>query len=173
MSESKTSNTTPSNNQLGFKPLSEADVANAMKKLASADPKELNDIFNKYAQALNGVLVMAQKQAVDETEIIEVERIKRIVNFVPVEERFIRTKDKIWAVREHIINKNAKYFMEKDYSAAIKKDGNQAMIETLVDLVKEKFATITEQEKDFYWKKGAMMLNCIVRFKKLVGEYDK
>jgi predicted choloylglycine hydrolase len=161
------------NTEFKIKPLTDADVAQTIKRIADADANELNDIYNKYANAILSILTMGQKQTKDEDELVELDRLKRIINLTPSDERFIRTKDKVWAVREHIINKNAKFFIERDYSAAIKKDHNQGFIETLISIIKYKFTQLTKTEQDFYWKKAAILLNCVARFKKAVGEFDE
>ena len=156
-----------------FRPLSVEDVIKEQQRLKDADPKELNDIFEKYSQALNSILVMAKSQTTDDLEIVELERIKRLINFTPKDEKFIRSKGKVWAVRDHILNKDAKYFLEKDYSTIIKKDHNQAMLETLVELIKEKFENMNDKEQNFYWQKAALLLNCVVRYKRLIGDFDE
>ena len=116
---------------------------------------------------------MAKSQTTDDLEIVELERIKRLINFTPKDEKFIRSKGKVWAVRDHILNKDAKYFLEKDYSTIIKKDHNQAMLETLVELIKEKFENMNDKEQNFYWQKAALLLNCVVRYKRLIGDFDE
>lgn len=151
--------------------LTDDDVAEMQKRISQANPDVINDIYRRYSDCLNGLISLAREQTTDETEIVELERLKRIINLAPIDERFIRSKDKIWNVREHIINKDSKFFMERDYSANIKKDHNQTFIETIIEITKDKFTTLSDKEKDFYWKKAATLLNCVVRFKKELGEY--
>jgi hypothetical protein len=114
--------------------------------------------------------MMAKKQTNDETAIIELDRVRKLLSFLPVDEKFIRVMDKIWAVREHLFNKNAKYFLDKDYSHAIKRDAKQAMIETIIELVRDNFVKFSQAEQDAYWKKGMQLLQCVAMFKKIMGE---
>ncbi len=160
-----------STEDIKFKPLTQDEVDATVKKMAVVNPTVLNKIFQTYANTLNQLLVAAIKQTKDESELVEIERLKRIINFAPLEERFIRSKDKIWTVRDHIVNKNADFFLNKDYSSVIKKDSNQVILETLIEIIKDKFTTLSNVEKDFYWKKGATMLQCVIEFKQATCDY--
>jgi CII-binding regulator of phage lambda lysogenization HflD len=155
-----------------FKALDDDDVNNMLRMTANANPDVINEIYRTYANTLNTILTMVQKQATEEEELVEVDRVKRIINMLPIEERFMRTKDKVWAVQDHIFNKNIKYFLDKDYSHIIKRDSKQVMIETLVELVKNRAIDLQPNEMDFYWNKAVILLNCIGRFKKAIGDYD-
>lgn len=159
-----------SSNDLTIKPLSEAEVEEQRKKLLAADPKVLTEIYNTCVQTLNGLLTMVLKQTEDEEEIVEIERLKRIINLTPVEELFIRTKDKIWAAREHILNKNADWFLNRDYKNLIKKDHNQVFIETIVGLVKDRYGSLSLEDREKYWEKALLLLRNVARFKKLIGD---
>lgn len=156
-----------------LKPLSDEDVERTLQRIAKANVEELNDIYRTYANTINSMISVALKQTEDESDLVQLERLKRIINLTPEDERFIRSKDKIWNVREHILNKNAKYFLEKDYNPMFKKDHNQSMLESLVEIIKDKFDELDSDEQLFYWKKAATLLNCVVRFKKAIGEYDE
>lgn len=155
-------------NQIDVVPLTEEEVELQKKKLLEADPKVLNDIYNTCSQVFNSILVMVIKQTDDEEEIVEVERLKRIINLAPIEERFIRTKDKIWAAREHILNKNAKWFLDRDYKNLIKKDHNQVFVETIVGLVRDRYNSLSAEDKEKYWEKALLLLRNVARFKKLI-----
>lgn len=155
--------------------LTDDDVLAMQKKLVNVDPKQLNEIYNTYKQTLNSMLAIAKEQAKmenEEDDIITIEHICRVLNLSPVDEVFIRSKEKIWHHQDKIINKDAEYFMEKNYSAMIKKDKNQAFLESLISIIKSKFKNLTKQQQNIYWAKSAALLNCVVRFKKLVGEYN-
>lgn len=152
-------------------PLTDEDCNKLMQKIIKVDATEMNDIFRTYSNTITAILTMVIKNAQDDEEIVEIERVKRIINFAPIEEKFIRSKDKIWAVRNHIINKNLKYFIEKDYSSVIKRDHNQAMLEAIIEIIKNGITKLSQEDLNFYWKKAAVMLKCVVRFKKAMGEY--
>ena len=48
----------------------------------------------------------------------------------------------------------------------IKKDGNQAMLESLVEIVKNTYEDMSVAEQDKYWQKAAILLNCVAKFRK-------
>lgn len=162
------------NDNINFKPLDDSDVFLENKYLSLIKPTELQNILNNFSQSINAILTLSRKFTTDDDEIIEIERVKRIFKIIPMEEIFIRCKDKIWSVREHIIKKNADYFLNKDYSSAIKKnDEKQMMIESLINLVKEKYNTLSDIDKNFYWNKTICMLNSVARYKNAIQDLKK
>jgi hypothetical protein len=149
--------------------LNDDDVNSRMKVMNSMDQKVVNTLLNDYRNAVLSIISMAKKQAEednDDEEIVEIDRIRRIMGAAPVEEVFIRSMDKVFGACDHICNKNAKYFLDKDYSKFIKKDQNQVLIETLVNLVKSKYITLTKKQQDAYWSKAGIMLKCVLEFMK-------
>lgn len=152
--------------QLGVTALSDDDIVNEMKLISLLPEKFTNHIFNTYSQNITSVLSIVLKQCTDDDDAVEIEHLKRVLMMCPLEEKFIRSKDKIWAVRKHIVTKNARYFLDKDYSKIIKRDGNQAFIESLMEIVKVKFGELSLSDQNMYWNKAALLLNCVAQFKK-------
>lgn len=156
-----------------FTNLTEEDIDRIIRKLNQFDNKqikEIHKIYDKFSQAINGLITTVRTYIKEEEEIVEIDRLKRIIGFLPVDERFLRCSEKIWSVRNYIINKDMKYFLNKDLSHAIKKDSKQRMIETLIEIVKERFPSLSKEQQDIYWNKSIIMLNCVAQFKKLTGE---
>ena len=152
------------------KPLNDNDIDLLMKKLVNVDSKKLNKLFRDYSNILNSIISLTIKITKDEDEIIELERVKRILGLCPLEERLLRTKDKIWNARNHILKKNSDFFIKRDYSSMIKQDSNQAFIESLMLIVKTKFPKLKKKEQFFYWKKATSLLKIVAEFKKMIGE---
>lgn len=155
------------------KPLSEEDVNRAIAKLSTLSVKEINDICDGYARQLKGLITYVRKSLnpkTDEDDIIEIDRIMRIVNMCPKDDLFIRSKDKIWHARNHILSKDAKWFLDRDYSGLIKKDHKQRMIETIIKMTRSRYLQLTDSERDFYWEKAFEMLRLVATFKKLTNE---
>jgi hypothetical protein len=149
------------------KPLTDAEVDEIMRRISRCDQKVITDIFEEFCNTLNSIIILVLKQLKDEREIVQLEQLRRVLNITPAFEKFIRAKDKVWAVRNHIVNKNAKYFLEKDYSSLIKKDSRQTFIESLMEIVRDNFEPLSDSEKDLYWRKASRLLNCVARFKQL------
>lgn len=155
------------------KPLSEEDVdklRERLLKLSNADFKKVEDICNRYKQLINGIISTARKQTKEEDEIVEIERLKRLLGLCACDEIFYRSKDKIWSVRNKLINKDLDWFVNRDYSKLIKKDSKATLIETLVDIIKDKIKGMLPEERDIYWNKGLEMLLLVGQFKKIIGE---
>lgn len=154
--------------------LTDDDLINMQKKLMTIDSKILENIYNTFKQAINGILNLAYEQAKsrkDTDDIVTIEQLKRVIGFAPADEVFLRCKEKIWGHRNQILEKNARYFIEKDYSALIKRDHNQIFMESLVTVVRTNFTELSEKQQDFYWKKAAQLLSIVAKFKKIAGEY--
>lgn len=156
-----------------FKPLTMDEVLEINKKFLKMDSATINKILTTYSNIVYSLLKLAIKNCEDEADIVELERLKRVIKLCDDAEIFIRTKDKVWAVREKILNKDADYFLNKDYSSGIKQDEKQSMIETIIMVVKEKYNVLTQNERNMYWKKAFEMLNLVIQYKELSGEYTE
>jgi len=154
------------------KALSYEDIEKIRASFSDKDYDELNKIFDKFRHHINNVLVMTLKQTSEEDidEIVEIERLKRLINLAPSDAIFLRCKDKLWDARTNLINKEIKWFVDRDFSHLIKKDQNQVMIETILNLVKHKVMHINETDQAVYWKQLHSLLHVIASYKKLVGE---
>jgi hypothetical protein len=159
--------------EVKMKNLTDEDIARIVRKLNQLDDKqikEIHKIYDKFSQSINGLITTVRTYITEEDEIVEIDRLKRIVGFLSADERFLRCSEKIWSVRNYIINKDLKYFLDTDVSYAIKKDSKQRMIETLIEIVKDKFPTLSKEQQDIYWNKCVILLHCVAQFKKLTGE---
>lgn len=154
-------------------PMTDDDYYRITKQLSSLESKDISEICNGFAQQIKSLLSTVKKTLHpidDEEELIEVERVIRIVSMLPTDEIFIRSKDKIWWSRKHILTKNAEWFLKTDVSKNIKQDSKRTMIETLVRLVRYKYMTLSPEEQEYYWSKLITLLQYVARFKKLVKE---
>jgi hypothetical protein len=155
--------------------MTDEDVEREQKNLLKANPESLNKIYHMYKITINSLLNLAKEQAkhsYDEDDIIALEQLERIIRLCPIEEIFIRSKEKIFGYRDKIINKDADYFIKKDYGQFIKKDRNQYMLETLVSVIRTRFNELNEKEKNIYWAKAATMLKCVLEFKLLINDHS-
>jgi hypothetical protein len=152
------------------KPLTEQDIMLIRKRLANLESKALDSILNSYSQLVSGIITMALKITKEDDEIAEIEHLRRLIIIVPKDELFIRSKDKIWDAREKILNKDADWFIKRDYSKLIKKDSKQTMIETLVNVVKRYYPELDDDEKNMYWKKAIGLLQVVAEYKKIAKE---
>ncbi len=156
------------------KPMSEEDVLEVMAKMAKLDAKEINAICEGYANKLKSMIVYIKNKLharKDEDELVELDRILRLINMCPKDELFIRSKDKIWHARYHIIQRDSHWFLNRDYSASSKKDNKQRMIETLIRMIQAKWKKMSEDERELYWQLAFEILNLVANFKKLTDEH--
>lgn len=155
------------------KPMTDDDVLAVMSKLSHLSKKDLNEICDGYTNHIKYLIVLGKRKLnpkTDEDEIIEMDRLMRLINMLPNDEIFIRSKDKIWFARNQILQKNIDWFFNRDYSANIKKDQKQRMIETLLRIVRNQWRDLSEEEKEMYWDRGLEILGLVAKFKKLAKE---
>lgn len=155
------------------KPMTDDDVLEVMSKLGALDAKEINSICDGNAQKLKGLVNCVRKSLnpkTDEEEMVELDRVMRLINMCPKDELFIRIKDKIWHARYHILDRDSNWFLNRDYSSNIKKDQKQRMIETIIRMIQNKWKKMSEEEHELYWKQAFEMLNLVAKFKKLTSE---
>jgi hypothetical protein len=156
------------------RPVTEQDIADAKKKMASLNKAQIDMLCNTYVQQLKGIITNTKKKLdnrKDEEELAELDHIMHIISLCPADELFIRSKDKIWHARFRILNQDADWFLNRDYSASIKKDQKQVMIETIIKMAQYKFVEMSKEEQESYWMKAIEMLNIVSQFKKLTGEF--
>jgi len=156
-----------------IKNLTDDDVERELRDLEHCDQKALDSIYQDYSSALSRLIASIKKLAIEDEVIIEVDRLRRLANFLPKEEKFIRSKNKIWGAREKILSKDAEFFLTKDYSLIIKKDHNQVMMETLINCIKDIYDDTSQEERDFFWGQAAILLNCVIRFKQIIMDSKK
>ena len=156
-----------------FKALSPQDITDQLKALKPAQQKDFDNICNEFCNTITRLIVMARNRATDDADIVELERLKRMLMFMPSYEKFMRCQDKIWLARTKIRTRDAKFFLERDYTANIKRDQNQTMLETLIEALKSNFDIFTDAEKALYWSKAEELLGYVIRFKKLIGDYHE
>lgn len=149
-----------------IKPLSDDDILNETRALNSLSSDVMNKILEDYRNAIASMMTMMVENTKEEEQIVQLEQVKRVLGLCPDVEKFLRSKDKVWGVRKYILAKNADYFLNKDYSSLIKKDSKQAFIESLIELLKERYEEMDPRELAFYWEKASVLLNCVAQFKK-------
>jgi hypothetical protein len=154
------------------KPMSNEDYYDEVKKLSKLNKDDVNNICDSFTREIK-FLINDIKNTLhptnDEEELVEINRLQRIISFVPADEVFLRCKDKIWATKTQIVNKDASTFLNIDVSKNIKKDDKQNMIETLISIVKNKYKEMSEEERNEYWKRISKLLCIVCEFIKLTS----
>lgn len=154
-------------------PMTDDDVNKTIARMATLDGKQISEICDGYVRQIK-ILINTVKKILhptdDEDEIVELDRVLRLIGLIASDEIFIRSKDKIWHARQHILNKNADWFIKRDYSKNIKKDHKQVMIETIIRIVRVRYPKLSPAEQEQYWIKAIGLLSLVAKFKKLTGE---
>lgn len=154
--------------------LNDGDVLLERKRAAAVDGKKLDSIFNRFSNLLNG-MIKRLIEGTDKTdpgsldELGQLESLRRIIGMVPVDEKFFRCKDKIYAAHTRILEGNVDWFVHQEYDHIVKDDSNKDMIMTLIRMIKHRRATIPEKEIQDFRQIGLDMLKCVVEYNLLVN----
>lgn len=82
-----------------------------------------------------------------------------------------RAKDKVWMHREYIINEDANYFLNNNYSEFIKDDENKSFMRDLIQLIKKKYVDLSDAERKLVWQLSKDMLKSVVEYKKATNDF--
>lgn len=145
-------------------------IQGRVNKLSNKEIDEVNKLCTSFHQALVGLVTTARSFTKEDEELVEIDRIKRLLAILPQFEVFVRAQGRIWTFRNKIVDKDMDFFLGIDYSGAIKRDHKQRMIETIIEIVKEKFPKLPESERETFWQKVILLLNYTAKFRKVVGE---
>ena len=71
--------------QYNIAPLTDEDVAEMKRRLANADIEELENFYNQFSREVYTILdtIIKQTNKNQEDDLVEIERLKRILSFVP------------------------------------------------------------------------------------------
>lgn len=152
------------------KPLTYDEIIVLLSKLPKDKQPELNKIYNKAANSITSLVVMMTKKCTEDDELNELERLKRLLSACAPDEIFMRIKDKVWAARKPLREKDVEFFLKRDYSSLVKKDHNQLFIEHLMIIVRDRYMDSTKAEQDMYFRKGWDLVDSVEQFKKLINE---
>jgi|SRR6185436_8395970 len=82
-----------------------------------------------------------------------------------------RCKDKMWLHREHIINRNERFFLNNEFKQYIKDDENKSFMHSLINVIQTGYKDISENEKDILWRHVQDMLRHVIEYKKAIGDF--
>lgn len=161
--------------QLGghqVKLLTDDDVlAEIRDYMSNMKTSQLTPILRGFQNAVSSLIAFAAEIVGDDEEnSANLDRTRRIIGFCPPEELFIRAKDKVWAVRDHILTKDLKYFLERDYSNMIKRDKKQELLEDIIGTVKDFAALMSNEQHEALWTKVKIILHWVATYLKLRQE---
>lgn len=134
----------------------------------------IDDIISKFNKSMSKIINLVDSKIKDNSRYVqEMNRLKNIIKLAKAigpETIIERCKDKICAVEAStaIQERNAKFFLERKYDDYVKKDENQIFIETLIQMVKNGYPRLSDNEKIFCWKHADMLLWCCANYKKMV-----
>jgi hypothetical protein len=84
-----------------------------------------------------------------------------------------RGVDKLWDSKEHIINKDKLFFMEKyDTNKFIKNDGNKQWLDGIVETVKLGMDELSKMEEEYVWNCLNIMLSSVIEYKLLTNDFE-
>ncbi len=135
-------------------------------KNISGTPEELTVICKVFNQNILAILRFLQSKEPDSPDI---HALNTIIKECVAESKTLmldRCKDKIWGAREFLQHEDEDYFIKRDYGNLIKRDHNENMITSLVNIIKDGWQTLYDEEKGGIWIKTKLMLKCVAVYEK-------
>jgi hypothetical protein len=135
--------------------------------------KKISDIlqkFNRQTSQILKIIKMIEKNNIDIEWIQRILRILRNENPPLVLEKCI---DKFWYNKEKIIARDTEFFINENiaYRQYIKDDERKEWIEGIIDIIKKKQSLLTEEQRTYIWDKLNNMLQCIIEYRIVVGDF--
>lgn len=152
--------------------LDDEKINKILANIKGKESERLVKVFQTFSNKIAALITLCSRTVKKEYDIIQIERIKRIIRLCPLEEKLLRCKDKIFTVRDHIINRNADYFLNRDYSNYIKEDEKKEFINDIIDLIKRNYSQLKKEEQELYWPIGLELLKCVIEFMQITGEHS-
>lgn len=161
-----------------IKPSDDTNDIYAVNSIIAGMSKNTQDdvtrIFKKFCSIISTIIRMIEtitkRKVGDHTDIlVEIDTLKRILNFTPADEVFLRCRKKFLCTSDKIIQRDEKWFTSQTFDAAIKRDKNQNLIVTLRDMIQQQFPTLGEDEKNIYWANIINLLRLVLIFQKIIS----
>lgn len=126
--------------------------------------------FNRQTSQILKIIKIIEKNNIDIEWIQRILRILRNENPPLVLEKCI---DKFWYNKEKIISRDTDFFINenKAYKNYIKDDDRKEWIEGIIDMIKKKQALLTEEQRTYIWDRLNNMLQCIIEYRIVVGDF--
>lgn len=126
--------------------------------------KCINRIINNSRIKIKKLVLPSNKDTVDSFD-----RLKRNLELIRYEcpnFAIARSFPHVIGAGDHIMKNNADYFLNRNYDALIKADGNKTMIYDVIKLVVSCFNKLSVDERNEIWELAEIMLICCIEFKK-------
>lgn len=133
--------------------------------------KECDLILDQFHSAVFNLIKMSKKIEPNNPDIEWLHKQASLARSTDHTAIISRSKDKIWAYREKILNHDEKFFLENNFKQFIKDDSNKNFMYSLVNLFKSRFSSLSTEEKDKIWAQAEILLKCVIQYKKLNHEY--
>ena len=136
---------------------------------------KLNSIFDKYSKTLTELIKNVSDEIKNEEEKTHLDQIKRIIRLCPQEERLIQTKETLWELRNYILTRDHIGLKNINPNDFINKNNNveeKEFILSIIDIIKSRYDEIKEERKNNYWTTLTILLQCIIEYKQIIGEYS-
>lgn len=137
------------------------------KKLA------ISDEFNKYLFRLVKLIEMKFSGSYSDSSLID--RYKRRISVAKSTDPLIiieKCKNKLWEIREHILNENDKFFIDSEYNEMVSNLSEKDEITHIIQLFKQKYSTLLDDEKTAIWGCLKPMLRCSIQYKIIKNEHS-
>lgn len=133
---------------------------------------EINIIIQQFNRQVSRLMKIANEISGDDPNIEWLTRVFKIMRNESPLCILEKCVDKIWDNKDHILEKNTKFFETCSLDKYIKRDKNKEWIDEMVKLVRTKFFDLSEKEQNCIWECMGEMLKNIIKYRLLKGDFD-
>jgi len=99
----------------------------------------------------------------------QIDMVRRIDNEFVIK----RMKDKLWAYRKEIKERDVNFFKNNQFSKFVKNDDNRSFMYSFINMVKKKLDYLQPEELNAVWDNTTKMLLCCIEYKRLTNDYEE
>lgn len=152
----------------------QAEKAKAKEKKKNAE-KEIDEIIQKFNSQIMLLFKFAEKKdkISNNPEVERVIRLVKIAKSISPESIIEGCLNNFWANREYIIERNEVFIMSKENVDKLlnKDDEDIELIESLINFFRNIYKTFTNEDKEYLWDCINNMLQFIIRYRIVKGDF--
>jgi hypothetical protein len=129
-------------------------------------------IIDEFVKTFSQLLKACEKDVATQTEYMKLDHLKSLYRMCPHEEKFFIAQEKIWPLREMILDRDFDKIIQVDIESLYSDetvDETRELVADLMDILKKKFKTLSLIRRDEYWDFLTKMLQCIAQYKHLTS----
>jgi hypothetical protein len=128
-------------------------------------------IIETFNSQVSDILKLIKKYVPKNDDINHIKRLIKIANETNAIAVLEKCEDKFWENKDNILEKNVEFFKTNPYEQYLDDDEYKTLNIRIINLIRDTYDFIDDNDKNFLWSKLHIMLNCIINFKLHKGNH--